>query len=62
MSFVLGLAVAAFVIWCFFRILARLGFPGWMAVLAVIPLVNLIALFLLATQPWPGDSTRLPPS
>jgi hypothetical protein len=35
------------------RILARLGFPPLLAILAVIPLANLVALWVLAFIEWP---------
>ncbi len=37
------------------RILRRLGMSGWWAVLAVIPLVNLVSLWILAFVGWPRD-------
>lgn len=55
MSALFGLVVAGFVLWCSYRILCRMGFPGWLAIIALIPVANLIGLFLLATQPWPHD-------
>lgn len=61
MSVIFALAIAAFTLWCSYRILTRLGFPGWLAIVAIIPIANLIGLFLLATQPWPKDGKRLPP-
>ena len=39
------------------RILGRLGFNPWLAALAVIPIVNLICLWLLAYTDWPRDRT-----
>jgi predicted ABC-type exoprotein transport system permease subunit len=38
------------------RILRRLGYSGWWAVLWFVPLVNLIALWVLAYRPWPRDA------
>jgi hypothetical protein len=35
------------------RILSRIGWSPWLAILAFIPLVNLIALWILATSKWP---------
>jgi len=61
MSVLFGLAAAAFMLWCCHRILDRLGFPGWWAAVALIPIANLIGLYLLATRPWPAeDSGRWP--
>jgi uncharacterized membrane protein YhaH (DUF805 family) len=36
------------------RILRRIGFSGWWAVLAFIPLVNLAALWVFAFARWPA--------
>jgi len=38
------------------RILKRTGFSPWWAVLYVIPLVSLIALFVFAYSEWPVDA------
>ncbi|MDH3195787.1 MAG: hypothetical protein OEL78_05685 [Hyphomicrobiales bacterium] len=36
------------------RILGRIGFNQWWTALAVIPLVNLVFLWILAFIDWPG--------
>lgn len=38
------------------KILRRLGFSGWWALLWIVPLANLIALWVLAYRPWPRDA------
>ena len=38
------------------RILRRLGFSGWWALVWIVPLVNLIALWVFAYRPWPRDA------
>jgi hypothetical protein len=38
------------------RVLKRLGFSGWLALLAIVPLGNLIGLWMLAFKPWPRDA------
>lgn len=40
------------------RILGRMGFSPFWSVLALIPFVNLIALWLLALSPWPRETGR----
>jgi hypothetical protein len=40
----------------FWRILGRMGFPPWLAVMASLPLVNLIVLYFVALNPWPRES------
>ena len=37
------------------RILGRLGFNQWFAALAVVPLVNVVLLWVLAYADWPRD-------
>ena len=37
------------------RILTRLGYSPWFTVLAFIPIVNIISLWLLSYANWPGQ-------
>jgi hypothetical protein len=46
--------IVALIIWPWFKIFAKAGFSGWMALLMLIPLVNLIMLFYLAFAEWPA--------
>jgi hypothetical protein len=39
----------------FWKILGRMGFPPWLAIMASIPLVNLVLLYYIALTPWPRD-------
>lgn len=43
----------------FWKILGRMGFPRWLAIMASIPLVNLIVLYYLAVVPWPVETRRV---
>ena len=55
----IGMLVAlALILYPLGRILARLGFAPLLAVLAVIPLANLIALWVLAFIEWPKPKGR----
>ena len=45
----------------FWKILGRMGFPPWLAIMASIPLVNLIVLYYVALTPWPRDHVLPPP-
>ena len=40
------------------RILRRMGFSGWWGLLAVIPAVNLVTLWIVAFMPWPIENRR----
>lgn len=37
------------------RICQRAGYPGWMGLLILVPLVNLFLLYFLAFSQWPSD-------
>jgi len=42
------------------RILRRMGFSGWWTILAVIPWVNVIGLWVIAFIRWPADPATGP--
>jgi hypothetical protein len=46
----------------FWKIFGRMGFPPWLAVIASLPLVNLIVLYYVALTPWPRERGWNPPS
>lgn len=50
------LAYAFLVCFPIARILRRLGLAGWWALLAIVPLVNLLALWIFAFARWPRDA------
>ena len=39
------------------KILGRIGYNQWWAAVAVVPLVNVIFLWILAFIDWPGERT-----
>ena len=48
----------------FWRIFRRMGLPPWLAIMASVPLVNLIVLYYAAMSPGPAEadwSRRGPP-
>jgi len=45
----------------FWKILPRMGFPAWLAIMASIPLVNLILFYYLALSPWPREGRWIGP-
>ncbi|WP_317204921.1 hypothetical protein [Janthinobacterium sp.] len=55
MVFMLALVVPA---WLFSRIVPKAGFPAWWALLGLIPVVNLVALWVLAFSEWPEQPKR----
>jgi hypothetical protein len=40
----------------FWRIFRRMGLPPWLAIMASVPLVNLIVLYYAAMTPWPAEA------
>lgn len=41
----------------FWRIFARMGLPPWLAIMASVPIVNLIVLYYAAMIPWPAEAS-----
>lgn len=46
------------VIWPACRIARRLGFSPWLGIVAVIPLANLVLLWVVAYTDWPAVQSR----
>lgn len=46
----------------FWKILGRMGFPPWLAIMAAVPIFNLVVLYFVALNPWPREQawTRTP--
>jgi uncharacterized membrane protein YhaH (DUF805 family) len=40
-------------VWPWWRIFSKAGYPGWYALSQLLPLVNVLALFFLAFSKWP---------
>ena len=51
---VIVIIVVLVFIWPYGRILSRAGYSPWLAILIVVPLVNLIALWVFAYADWPA--------
>jgi hypothetical protein len=49
----IGLAFAAVTVWIWWHIVSRTGHSGWLALLVIVPLANLILLLILAFGEWP---------
>lgn len=41
--------------WFFVRIVTKAGFSGWWALLGVVPLINILALWWFAFAAWPNE-------
>lgn len=53
--FAIGLAVLGYPI---ARILRRMGFSGWWVLLAIVPYVNVVGLWVVAFVKWPIENRR----
>ena len=48
------LVIAIVVVIPAWRIFQRTGYPGWMGILILIPIVNLVLLYFIAFADWPA--------
>jgi hypothetical protein len=51
LTFFLGLAAVAAVVW--WRILSKTGHSGWLGLLMLVPIANVILILVLAFGEWP---------
>ncbi|MFO7993382.1 MAG: hypothetical protein R6U69_04420 [Marinobacter sp.] len=56
------LAIGIVVVIPAWRICQRTGYPGWLGLLILIPMVNLILLYVIAFGEWPGNRDSEVPS
>ncbi len=54
-GFLFMLFWAAVLIYPFWRISERVGYPGWISLLMLIPGVNIIYVYFLALSKWPKE-------
>jgi len=54
------LAVMAFAVWLAWRILKRAGYSGWWAITILIPIVNLVMIWIFAFFNWPAIKMKDP--
>ena len=54
--FLLGVALLVMVGW--WRILSRVGYPGFLSILLFVPIVNLVVFLLFAYLPWPIEDAN----
>lgn len=45
-------------LWMFSKVIAKAGYSAWWALIGVVPLVNLIALWVFAFSKWPAAPDR----
>jgi len=56
LQIVFSLAVIAAFVWALVRIIQKAGYTGWLAVLCLIPLVNVVTFFWFAAAEWPVEA------
>jgi len=51
----IGLAIVAFVIFMWWRIFSKAGYPGWLSLLFLVPFAKIILYCVLAFSEWPVE-------
>jgi hypothetical protein len=54
------LVVAALIVIPFWQLFSKAGYSGWLSLLMLLPLINVIALYVLAFSDWPAMRARSP--
>jgi hypothetical protein len=52
------LAIAILVVVPVWRICQRTGYPGWLGILVLVPVANLVLLYFIALAPWPAEKAN----
>ena len=52
------LLVCVFMIFCYWKIFSKAGYSGALSLLMLVPLVNLVSLWVLAFKQWPALKGR----
>jgi hypothetical protein len=50
--------VPVVIVAAFWQILRKAGYPGWLSLLALVPVVNIVMLYVFAFSEWPNSPTR----
>ena len=50
------LVMAVVVVVPVWRICRRIGYPGWLSLVMLVPLLNLALLYFIAFSEWPADN------
>jgi hypothetical protein len=48
-----SLAIAASFVWCYVRIIRRAGYSGWWVLILLVPVVNIVMVWVFAFSTWP---------
>lgn len=52
------LFIAILIVVPFWQICRKAGYSGWLALLIIVPMVNLAFIYFLAFAPWPNQARR----
>jgi len=55
---VIALAIVGFFLWIYARIARKAGFSGWWSLLVLVPLVNVVVIWIFAFTSWPAAANR----
>lgn len=53
---ILYLALIAFFIYCYCKIAGRAGYSPWMGLLMIVPIVNIVMIYMFAFKTWPIET------
>jgi hypothetical protein len=53
-----ALIFAAFLVFPLWRIAKKMGYPGFIGIMALIPVVNILLAYILAFKQWPALRRR----
>jgi hypothetical protein len=56
-GFLFMLLWAVILIYPFWRISERVGYPGWISLLMLVPVINIVYVYFLALSKWPSEKT-----
>jgi uncharacterized membrane protein YhaH (DUF805 family) len=57
-SLLLPLTIVLFLLWMTVRILRKAGYSGWWSLLTLIPIVNIVMIWVFAFSDWPALRAR----
>jgi hypothetical protein len=53
-GFLMTLIIGLLMVLPFWKIFGRVGFPPWLSILMIVPVVNLITIYFVAFSEWPA--------
>ncbi len=59
MTLIVVIAYLFIVVFPIWKILSRMGFSGWLSLLSLVPILNLVLLWVLALTKWPVEKQNI---